>query len=196
MADWKIIPDTDVDPDAPVTSELMYALRDNPVALAEGATGAPRVMGVALDTFIGYNNTPMTQSSPVAFVGLEGIGEVLVSFSADGIDTTSRTHALQVSFTNNNGVTWGGWVSLSDYIIPTGATASARGCSYLFTISMNDAIACMLVGSSGPTPVRSGNTVSSISGIPIGANGFRFRQSLNFTVGGTTVACWAIGGVT
>lgn len=43
MADWKTIPDTDVDPDAPVTSELMYALRDNPVAIAEGATGAPRI---------------------------------------------------------------------------------------------------------------------------------------------------------
>ena len=36
MADWKTIPDTDVDPDAPVTSELMYALRDNTVYLAEG----------------------------------------------------------------------------------------------------------------------------------------------------------------
>lgn len=196
MADWKTIPDTDVDPDAPVTSELMYALRDNPVAIAEGAVGAPRVMGVALDTFIGYNDTMMTQSRPVAFVGLEGIGEVLVSFNATGSAGIINTHVLQVSFTNNNGATWGSWVSLSNYTIPVGTSDNVVGCSYLFTISMNDAISCMLFGFSGSAPVRNGNTVRIISGMPVGVNGFRFRQSLNSTVGNTTVACWAVGGVT
>ena len=51
MADWKTIPDTDVDPDAPVTSELMYALRDNPVAIAEGAVGAP-MLRVTQSSFV------------------------------------------------------------------------------------------------------------------------------------------------
>ena len=48
MADWFSIPNTSVDPDAPVTSNLMYALRDNPIAIAEGATGAPRVTQSAI----------------------------------------------------------------------------------------------------------------------------------------------------
>lgn len=43
MADWTNISDTAVDPDAPVTSELAYAWRDNPIAIAEGATNSPVV---------------------------------------------------------------------------------------------------------------------------------------------------------
>lgn len=47
MADWTTIADTAVDPDAPVTSELGYAWRDNPIAIAEGAPDAPKVSAVA-----------------------------------------------------------------------------------------------------------------------------------------------------
>lgn len=49
MADYIAQPDTAVDPDAPVTSDLMYALRDNPIAIAEGAAGAPRIADAALN---------------------------------------------------------------------------------------------------------------------------------------------------
>lgn len=48
MADWTTIADAQVDPKAPVTSELMTALRDNPSAIAEGSTGATRIYGGAL----------------------------------------------------------------------------------------------------------------------------------------------------
>lgn len=48
MADWTTITDSQVDPNAPVTSELMSALRDNPVAIAEGASGAPKITTAAL----------------------------------------------------------------------------------------------------------------------------------------------------
>lgn len=48
MADWTNITDSQVDPDAPLTSELAYAWRDNPVAIAEGAVGAPRIAPGAL----------------------------------------------------------------------------------------------------------------------------------------------------
>lgn len=43
MADWRNISDTEVDPDAPVTSELAYAFRDNVIAMAEGASGSPLI---------------------------------------------------------------------------------------------------------------------------------------------------------
>ena len=43
MADWTTITETATDPDAPVTSTLIKALRDNPSAIAEGASGAPRI---------------------------------------------------------------------------------------------------------------------------------------------------------
>lgn len=45
MADWTTIPDTSLDPDAPARSIDAKALRDNPVAIAEGAPGAPRING-------------------------------------------------------------------------------------------------------------------------------------------------------
>ena len=42
MADYNAISDTQLDPDAPLTSQLGYQFRDNPIAIAEGALGAPR----------------------------------------------------------------------------------------------------------------------------------------------------------
>lgn len=190
MADWKNIPDTDVDPDAPVTSELMYALRDNPVALAEGAVGAPRVMGIALNTFLAHQSKNMTQSDPIAFVGLDGIGEVLIAFSCTG-GGSAADQTLQVSLTNDNGSTWSNWVGLTGYTINKDS-----GSSFLFTISVNNGNAIMMFGSYGTAVIRSGNIVNSITGIPTGANGFRFRQSSSVSVGSASVACWAIGGVT
>ena len=50
MADWTTISDTQVDPNAPLTSELMTALRDNPIAIAQGASGATRITDAALAT--------------------------------------------------------------------------------------------------------------------------------------------------
>lgn len=43
MADWTTITETATDPDSPVTSSLIKALRDNPVAITEAASGAPRI---------------------------------------------------------------------------------------------------------------------------------------------------------
>ena len=42
MATYRTIAASEVDPDSPVTSTLMGALADNPTAITEGATGAPR----------------------------------------------------------------------------------------------------------------------------------------------------------
>ena len=48
MTDYTTITDTQVDPEAPITSELMSALRDNPIAITEGASGAPQVQRAAI----------------------------------------------------------------------------------------------------------------------------------------------------
>lgn len=50
MADWTNVADTQLDPDAPLTSELAYAWRDNPIAISEGAVGAPRILDAAFGT--------------------------------------------------------------------------------------------------------------------------------------------------
>ena len=50
MADWTTIPDTTFEPGAPAKGRDMRFLRDNPIAIAEGAAGAPRVQAAALGT--------------------------------------------------------------------------------------------------------------------------------------------------
>lgn len=49
MATWTTIPNLALQPGAPVRSLDGLALRDNPVAIAEGASGAPRIETDALD---------------------------------------------------------------------------------------------------------------------------------------------------
>ena len=49
---YTVIPDADIDQDSPVTQPLMTALRDNPIAIAAGDAGAPRIVDAALDTTV------------------------------------------------------------------------------------------------------------------------------------------------
>jgi len=49
MAVYVTITDSQLDPDAPLTSQLAYQWRDNPIAMFEGAVGAPRLQLAALD---------------------------------------------------------------------------------------------------------------------------------------------------
>jgi hypothetical protein len=49
MADWTTIANNEIDGDSPITESLMTALRDNPVAITQGASGAPKIQNAALD---------------------------------------------------------------------------------------------------------------------------------------------------
>jgi hypothetical protein len=49
MATWTTIPDSSLEPGKPIRSIDALALRDNPVAIAEGASGAPAIALVAID---------------------------------------------------------------------------------------------------------------------------------------------------
>jgi len=50
MATWTDIANASLEPGAPARSVDAFALRDNPVAIAEGAAGAPKIEAQALDT--------------------------------------------------------------------------------------------------------------------------------------------------
>ncbi len=43
MTTYTAIPDTDIDPESPITTGLMTKLRNNPIAITEGASGAPKM---------------------------------------------------------------------------------------------------------------------------------------------------------
>ena len=63
MADWTTIPDTTFEPGAPAKGRDMRFLRDNPIAIAEGASGAPRIQTDGIGT--GAVTNPKLSSSAV-----------------------------------------------------------------------------------------------------------------------------------
>lgn len=62
MTTYTAIPDSDIDPESPGTTTLFTRLRDNPLAVAEGDATAPSI------------------------IGLDPIGEVVVSSPVAGVD--------------------------------------------------------------------------------------------------------------
>jgi hypothetical protein len=87
------ITDTQIDPDAPLTSQLMYQNRDNPIEMAGGATGAPKVQGIALDNlWLGRRNTyggsgaTSVVAERVKVLRLDYCGQLFdaIAFSTDG----------------------------------------------------------------------------------------------------------------
>ena len=156
MADWRFPADTAVDPDAPVTSDLMYALRDNPVAIAEGAVGAPRIRHSAfLKPVAGITNqignvTTLTadSSNPTRSisVGLRPLASGTVTFSVGG-SGGSGTAKVYVA----------GAVVLS---APVGATTTVNAAlnlgdsiTYELTYSIGSAVTSsfrMLIGNDAP----------------------------------------------
>lgn len=49
MATYTSIPNTDIETDKPIRAVTGRALRDNPIAIAEGASGAPRVQTAGIE---------------------------------------------------------------------------------------------------------------------------------------------------
>lgn len=69
MTDYTSIADSQVDPKAPVTSDLMTALRDNPIAIGEGSTGAPRIQGKAAKRIDDFPDLTITAADTYSLSG-------------------------------------------------------------------------------------------------------------------------------
>lgn len=129
MADWTNITDAMTDPDAPLTSELAKAWRDNPIAIAEGASGAPRVAYSAL-------------LKPVA-----GASNILVSNTVTVLSATSASRTLfSVSIINSGTVT-----------VQTNATAMGIGANSILAITRVRDGNSTTVASYTSTGIRSDN---------------------------------------
>lgn len=96
------------DPNDPVTSELMTAAIDNPVAIAEGAAGAARIQPEALGTFLA-SGTTTASATDLADVGWVLAG-YMGSFSAPSGESATATLAYALS--TNNGSSYGTTVTL------------------------------------------------------------------------------------
>lgn len=162
MADWfwPTLPSTG----KPVTAEWGAAVQENPVAIAEGAPGAPRVVSKALGPlYLGQYDAPNT---PVQLVNLDGSSVVRVDFFA-----ASPFGALQVSSSTDGGATWGAWGAI------------AGGGTTGFSIIRLDTGAF-----SGLQTVLSTATASVVTGsILASSNAIRFRAATNAAGSGHAV---------
>lgn len=127
MADYIAILDSQIDPLAPVTSELMYQLRDNPLAIAESDFFAPGIHVSAVKTAYAHNDTFYnTTASGVSLIGtmdttlarpyiINFIGRIIhnVSSAADDSEIWLQRSTDNVSWTNAYKV------SQVDFTVPT-----------------------------------------------------------------------------
>ena len=93
MADYRTIADAEVDPDAPLTSSLGYAWRDNPLAIAEGATGAPRILDAALGSTVTPAGTTWVMNRIIPR-NAGGIGTYVLATTASGAGAYSINDTL------------------------------------------------------------------------------------------------------
>lgn len=191
MADYIPILNSQIEPKAPVTSELMFQLRDNPIATAEGAIGATRVDGRALGgVFLG--SLSLSGTTAVGYTSLDRVGFCRADFSISRTDQATSS-SLQIRYSNDNGSTYGSWQTIALVITPSGNVATTGS----VTINLqtgNFTTTGMIVNvltSSGAT------TLSRISGsgghtVPSDCNAF--QVSLTGSGSGDIEFC-ALGGL-
>lgn len=107
MADWTDITDEQVNPDAPVTSDLAYAFRDNPVAIAEGSSGAPKVQSEALNMKSG-SGARTTEGTLFTLNNLERVSHIMATAHVVG-GGASGSCAVSYRTSTNGGSTWSGY---------------------------------------------------------------------------------------
>lgn len=103
MTTYSAIPGTDIDTDSPITESLMTKLRDNPIAISEGSTGAPKVLTAAIND-LAVTTAKIADDN----VTLAKMADDSVTFGAE-IKTSTTT---------------GSWVAnISGQIVPRGVYA-------------------------------------------------------------------------
>lgn len=123
MADWFDIPDTSIDPDAPLTSELAYAWRDNPIAIAEGAPGAPRIAIGALQRISAggkirsrYDAERVSSNALVSFAFMQA-GSIRVTFQHRSSNSSGTAYVTRKRRDTETDV--GSWSNSGSYVTRT-----------------------------------------------------------------------------
>lgn len=184
MATYRGIASGETDPLAPLVAALFKALEMNPRAIAEGATGAPRVLGKALGaTFLGYQ--AVSSTTPAVWTGLADMETISVEGSYGPWNSAST---IQIAFSADNGATYGSYQN----VFSNPAAATAGGMFGLRVNLRTGAVdgyisAC----AAGATPATGGaNTTLTV---PASCNAFRIRNSSGaFNL---NAVAWCLGGL-
>lgn len=126
MPDYRVVADSEVQPDAPVTSSLGFALRDNPAAIAEGALNAPKVRSEGLNlTGVAGDRT----SDGVIFTlnGLDRVLTLMVNSYCSITNTAAGSATVRYRTSTNGGSTWSGYTTFDSAVLTaSGNTRSVR----------------------------------------------------------------------
>jgi hypothetical protein len=105
MPGYNVIPDSAVDPDAPITTALMFALRDNPIAMFGAAPGAPLLNRGAINIGGSGVDGDMVDATVLSGSGLYDFNNVTL--------TTSHTFPILTIIRATGTVNISGAVSLT-----------------------------------------------------------------------------------
>jgi hypothetical protein len=104
MTTYTAITNGEIDQDSPVTQPLLTALRDNPIAIAEGASDAPRIDGAALENvFLGFSSLS-GWSSAFTFKATQ-TQYIIAKYNFASPSPSNFTP--QVRFSTDGGSSWG-----------------------------------------------------------------------------------------
>ena len=126
MTAYAAIPDSDLDADSPVTVSLTTAFRDNPIAIAEGASGAPRMLGANL---VELSVADASASASIDFTGIDDTYDAILFVLTDIRPATNGAH-LRMR-------------------VGTGAGPSWQTTTYFYHLSASDSSSALYVGGAG-----------------------------------------------
>ena len=141
MPTYTTIPDSTIAPEAPVTSELMTLLRDNPIAVAEGDGTAPKIKARALD----IRNASST-SSPLTATNLADLNYVMITGFVS--TTYEETVSVQYRLSTDGGSNWGSYTVVAAIEKNTADSSPHLAVCYVVDVS-GSTNAIEIIGPSG-----------------------------------------------
>jgi len=159
MADWTELDTNGLLPGEPLTSAKALAFFENPVAMAEGAVNAPKVVSEALNMFVGAGRGTQT------FTNVGRVAKVLIISTTFSTSGASDAVAIEYQTSTDNGATFATAIDLPNTFIQGPGLIPANNILTL-TSSMNafrlqirlqgagaaGTISCAVLGVSGISP--------------------------------------------
>lgn len=113
MTSYIAIANSEVDPNSPITADLLTKLRDNPIAIGEGAVGAPRIVAAGLNSSISSLSGSVGGSSSLQVtLGSYSFFPAVDSAAATSWGNSTNADAPKLLLTNSGGsaasytITW------------------------------------------------------------------------------------------
>lgn len=175
MADYTEILDDELIPDAPIPSILGFRWRDNPIAIAEGADGAPRVQPAAMaQPLVSASGQTVSGSTNwLAFTGLDEVKDLRVDFHISNGGGAAGAANFEVEFSADGGSIWG-----SSQNIITTSDLIATG--YAIGVARIDMESGAIRGSAFRGTTSGGSILVGLNStltVPADCNAIRFRIS-------------------